>query len=327
MRWTRTLILSVLLALPASLAQAANEIAVTPDNVKPGQTVTLRWYFTGDKIVVSGGRFGKGTVVTGRTSLTDTPSASTRYTFDVYYHAPAAADNKTTSAATANATPATEKPVHVRYTALAMVNGQYPTPAIVPGYQVYCASRGWQVCYLPGWKHDHVPAPGEGKDALVFFQKEDDSVERLAVAVLPTQMPDATNLLEQVKADIPSRYDKLRYLSEQECTFQDTKACRCIFEGADMSHPGTRTTTEMVCFVRDGRGFVVSTRTDAAHFMARRATLEKMLESFAITRRIPVSVHTAPTLAKAEKKTPAPQAANARPLSGGTTVRPDKIER
>src|SRR5438477_4974625 len=55
---------------PASPAASAKAIAVEPPVIAPGQTVTFRWYFTGNKVTVSGGRFGKGAVVTGRTSLT-----------------------------------------------------------------------------------------------------------------------------------------------------------------------------------------------------------------------------------------------------------------
>ncbi len=71
-----------------STAQAAEAIAVTPKPSTPGQTVTLKWYFTGTKVVVSGGRFGKGVEVTGRTTLTDSPQKTTRYTFDVWYPDP-----------------------------------------------------------------------------------------------------------------------------------------------------------------------------------------------------------------------------------------------
>ena len=49
-------------------------IAVEPSITAPGQQITLRWYFTGTKVQVSGGRFGKGVAVTGRTSLSDTPT-------------------------------------------------------------------------------------------------------------------------------------------------------------------------------------------------------------------------------------------------------------
>jgi len=70
-------------------ARAADAVAVEPAYVTPGKPITLKWYFTGDKVLLSGGRFGKGVVVTGKTSMTDTPRATTKYTFDVWYKVPA----------------------------------------------------------------------------------------------------------------------------------------------------------------------------------------------------------------------------------------------
>jgi uncharacterized protein YkwD len=70
----------------AAFAGGSGEVSVEPNPVPAGQTVTLRWYFTGERVLLSGGRFGKGTVVTGRTSMTDRPRKTTRYAFDVWYH-------------------------------------------------------------------------------------------------------------------------------------------------------------------------------------------------------------------------------------------------
>ena len=89
-------------------AHGADAVAVTPKHSSPGQTVTLKWYFTGTKVMVAGGRFGKGTEVTGRTTLTDTPQKTTRYTFDVWYPDPKSA-----------AVPKAQ--IHVQYTATAEV--------------------------------------------------------------------------------------------------------------------------------------------------------------------------------------------------------------
>lgn len=89
-------------------ARAADAVSVTPKPSAPGQTVTFKWYFTGTKVLVSGGRFGKGSDVTGRTTLTDAPQKTTRYTFDVWYP-----DPKSTT------TP--KAVIHAQYTAIAEV--------------------------------------------------------------------------------------------------------------------------------------------------------------------------------------------------------------
>jgi len=94
--------------VPSSAVRAADAIAITPNPCAPGQTVTLKWYFTGTKVLVAGGRFGKGAEVTGRTSLTDTPQKTTRYTFDVWYPDPKSA-----------ASPKAQ--IHAQYTATAEV--------------------------------------------------------------------------------------------------------------------------------------------------------------------------------------------------------------
>ena len=73
------------IATSQAVANASGEIAADRNPVPLGQSVTLHWYFTGSKVLVAGGRFGLGTVVTGKTSVTDTPLKTTRYTFDSYY--------------------------------------------------------------------------------------------------------------------------------------------------------------------------------------------------------------------------------------------------
>src|SRR6266545_2241259 len=56
-------LLAVILLCPAAFAiepadPAADAVAVTPGVATPGQSIKLKWYFTGDKVIVSGGRFG-----------------------------------------------------------------------------------------------------------------------------------------------------------------------------------------------------------------------------------------------------------------------------
>src|SRR4051812_49267358 len=104
---------SLIAALPAvaqnSKPSDPKTVAVEPAVVAPGQSVQLRWYFTGDKVLLSGGRFGKGVIVTGKQRLQDTPKQTTTYKFDVWYAIPVTnAEGKTT-----------QKQTHVQYTALA----------------------------------------------------------------------------------------------------------------------------------------------------------------------------------------------------------------
>lgn len=244
---------------------AANEILAQPNVITPGQTVTLKWYFTGDKVTVSGGRFAPGTVVTGRQQLTDRPTHTTRYTFDVSYRG---------SAPVADTGDRTVKRLHARYSVVVEV---FKMPMMQP----YHASLGWSVDYVKGWRHDNVSTSDAGKDGLVFFQPEEDSVERLAVAAMPAKALTCDELMQHVQADIPSNYDKIEFLTRDTVTYHNNPAILLTFRGADHAHPGTSTQSLILTFVQDGLAYVVSARTHAARFTARRVFLERMIHSFA----------------------------------------------
>jgi hypothetical protein len=265
MRLFRALGICALFALCPLAANAANEIVADPPAITPGMTTTLKWYFTGDKVTISGGRFGKGTVITGRQKLTDKPTKPTHYTFDVYYHAPATQPDGQKEV----------KPQHVRYEVVVNV---VPMPPV----SLYRASCGWQVNYLNGWKCDNIPTGDQPKDGLVFFQQEDDAVERLAVAAIPAKEMTAADLMQQVQAGLPEHYSQINMLSHDEITYQNTPAIYATFTGIDMSHPEVRTQSLVLVFVRDGQAYVVSARTVAARFNARRPILEHLVKSFAI---------------------------------------------
>jgi hypothetical protein len=391
-------------------ARAADAVAVEPPYVTPGKPITLKWYFTGEKVLLSGGRFGKGVVVTGKTSVIDNPRATTKYTFDVWYKVPApkpaepkaadvkpadpkavdpksappgggdpkaanakpadpktadpkpadpkvtdpkvvdskaptptiadpkptetktadpkavdpkavdpkatdakpgdaktvapqpavtqAADPKTATpkpadpqatdpkipAATANdpkASPAPQEMVmqHVQYTTYAEVwSGVYPP------MKAYRDSHGWQLSCLSEWKHDGVPTAAEGSDGLTYFQQEDDSVERVAVAIMPSQTQTIDDVLSKVSEDVYGHYQTAVLAEPVNLTFNSVPAKMLTFTGIDLSHPGTKTASMVLLFVRNGRAYVISARTGAMHFNSRRPILEKVVRSFAFNK-------------------------------------------
>jgi len=256
--------------LPAS-ARAADAVIAEPDYAFAGQAVTLRWYFTGTKVVLSGGRFGAGVVVTGKTSVVDHPKKTTRYTFDVFYQAPV------TSSSTGDQT---IKPEHVTYTVVAEVD---PTPP--PAVTTYRDPHGWQIDYLAGWRRD-ISTPDTGNEGLIFFQKELDSVERLAVSVMPAG--DMTNevLISKVRADIPAHYTDVNIVTENDLPYANMEARWLIFHGMDDSHPDIRTESIVLALIHNGRAYVVSARTTAAHYKNRRAVLQLMLKSFKLAANV-----------------------------------------
>ena len=296
--------------------RAADAVAVEPPFVTPGKPITLKWYFTGEKVLLSGGRFGKGVVVTGKTSVTDTPHTTTKYTFDVWYKTPApkvtdpkaidpkvadpkaidpkdvapkATDPKTVDPKAADpkavdpkaAVPAPPEMIlrHVQYTTYAEVwSGVYPP------MKAYRDSHGWQVSVFSDWKHDNVPTAAEGSDGLVYFQQEDDSVERLAVAIMPSQTATAEEVLNKISEDVYGHYQNAKLAPPVDLTFNSVPAKMLTFTGMDLSHPGTQTSSLVLVFVRNGRSYVLSARTGAAHFNGRRPILEKILRSFAFNK-------------------------------------------
>src|SRR5258706_15035085 len=132
--------------------------------IKLGETVTLRWYFTGTKVMVSGGQFGSGADVTGITAVTDTPVKPTQYTFDVdYLGTPAGATDA-----------AVKVPLHAKYSVTVQVVSGAEEPTVT-----YVNPYGWQVSYLKAWKRDNVELPDPANNALMYFQPEEDSIERL----------------------------------------------------------------------------------------------------------------------------------------------------
>lgn len=254
--------------IPLSMAPALaqpNAIEVEPNPSTPGRAVTFRWYFTGTKVVMSGGRFGRGTNVTGRTSIIDHPRATTRYTFSVWYRGLGIA-------------------AIGRKPKMVPLYAKYSVVVVVVPLAWYHDPHGWYIGYLHGWKHDNVYTPDEGSDGLVYFQQADDSVERLAVAILPVKDITADDLMAKAAATLPDHYDQVKIMSRKNLTYQGVPAVMISFSGLDQAHPDIRTRSIVLVFVHQGRGYVISARTLAARFQARSDTMLAMVESFGFAK-------------------------------------------
>ena len=267
----------------------SGEIAADRNPIQIGQSATLRWYFTGKKVVVSGGRFAKGAIVTGRTSLTDAPRTSTKYTFDVWYDAPASGSKTESSAgATSASAPSQPAPPAQQVPKTVELHAQYSivVDVIDPralGLVPYIDSRGWKVDYLKIWKRDNVAMGDPASNALMYFQQEDDSIERLAVAVLPVKEASVGALMDKILRDVPSHYEQVTIHSRSETMFEGVPAVLATFSGTDDSHPGTRTQSIVLTFVKGNLGYVVSARTQAAKYPVRQSLLQAMVKSFMFT--------------------------------------------
>ncbi len=250
-------------------------VVAEPSSIAPGQSVTLRWLFTGSKVTVSGGRFGKGIVVTGRSSITDKPARTTRYIFNVDYV------GQRTNATTGKVE---MKPLHATYNVVAVVaQVSQPVAPISGNFSVYHDRYGWQIGVLKGWKRDNVDLPDPSNNGLMYFQQEDDSVERLAISILPAGQMNVAELMSKVQKSLSSNYEQIQVLSDQEQTFADVPAVLSTFTGMDAAHPGTRTQSMILAFIKNGRAYVVSGRTAATQFSARKPLIEKMVKSMSFT--------------------------------------------
>jgi hypothetical protein len=256
--------LSVLCACAAP-SGATEAVKAMPDIVAPGQAASLNWFFTGKRVVVSGGRFGTGLDVTGKTVVVDHPKKTTRYQFEVWY---------TGTAPTKESATPVEKPLHAKYSVVVTVDPQ------LASLQTYKDSHGWQVRYLPGWGHSCVNMPGEGSDGLVFFQQEDDALERMAIAVIPVKDETSADLMQHVISDIPNHYERAEISTPQDTLYGECAATQMTFVGDDMTHPGARTKSVVIALIRGGKGYVISVRSGASRFEARKVLLNAMLESF-----------------------------------------------
>ena len=259
------LAISLLAVVCSTNAYASDAVSANRNPVMLGQPVTLNWYFTGTKVVLSGGRFALGTPVTGKTTITDKPTKTTKYTFAVdYLGTPAGAKDDSVKV-----------PLHATY----CITVEVVDPKVM-GLQTYNNPYGWSISYLNGWKRDKVELGDPANNALMYFQPEEDSVERLAVAIMPVKEASVASLMKSLKSDLPSRYASVSVLSEEELMYEGVPATRFTFTGMDNSHPGVKTQTVLIAFVKDGKGYVVSARTAAARFPARQKVLETLVKSF-----------------------------------------------
>jgi hypothetical protein len=142
------------------------------------------------------------------------------------------------------------------------------------------SQAGWQITHLREWEPYLVQTMDDVPDGLVYFQKQDNDVERVAVAALPAAELTAARLMEQVRADAPRRYKQLKLTAVTGTTFLGGPACKMTFQGVPHTHPKVLTESIVVTFVRGEYAYVLSARTSVAQFKTRKSVLEKMIHSF-----------------------------------------------
>lgn len=264
MRLHALLLMFAVCAIPRSACFGKGAaLTAEPNTVAPGQAVTLVWHFVGDKIMLYGGRFGHGANVTTRTSVTDRPRKTTRYAVIVWYRP--GRDDRSAGGAQ----------VHVRYEVVVGVESVAAEPL-----KLYRDPAGWRVTCPVAWRHDNAHLPDPDKNGLIYFQKEQDSVERIAVSFQPAQVGGADALMKRVRASAYTSYEQVRVVTESATAHAGVPAAWMVFSGQDEAHPGVTTQSLVLAFVKGSRAYVVNARTSASRFSLREAALERMVRSF-----------------------------------------------
>jgi hypothetical protein len=209
--------------------------------------------------MVSGGGFGAGKELKGRTSAQDRPTRVTTYVVEPIGPAKLRG-NKTAPK---------------RYRLLVDVYaGTFPKLA------TYTDTRGWSMDVIAGWNRYVVDLPDPGNNELVYFQPEEDSVERTAVSIVPVRDMDAMQLMRKVETEIPTQYDMLTRTGLKETKQGGLKAAWMTFTGTELSHPDTPTKSMVLAFVKGPRGYVISARTSANDYASREKLLRCLIRSF-----------------------------------------------
>jgi hypothetical protein len=239
-------------------------VVVEPRQITVGETVSVKFNFAADKVLITGGRFPKGRPVTNKTRLDDKPTQSTVYIVDAWYRPQAPGETKPAA-----------KQIHVRYTASVNVLPSLPAPTVYKH-----KSGGWQVQLPKGWRADGVSLPNPKQNALVFLQPTEDSIERIAISIMPYKKNTCSELIQDVLTSAPSSYEKVESEEPTQTQLMGADGSRVIFKGIDNAHPGKRSKSLVLACVKDGIAYVLSARTLEQNFVGRVRLFEKMLKSF-----------------------------------------------
>jgi len=168
-----------------------------------------------------------------------------------------------------------------------------------PPLQTYQDWLHWRIDYVAGWKRYAMPQIDPANNALLYFQPEEDSVERLAVAIVPTKATTCAELMHEVMLETPSQYDVLEDVSQKETTQDALPATWLTFKGIDRAEPDIATRSLVMALVRDGKGYVISARARAGEFDKWERLLRCLVRSFAFTPK----AHSAPNTPSGQEET------------------------
>jgi hypothetical protein len=242
---------------------SAPSVYAEPNPALPGQTVTIRWPAELGAVIVNGGGIIARRFPAGQTSAQDRPAKSTTYSVTMPVE-------RTKKGRVSEPSRRYQVGVHV-------YDGSFPRLA------TYTDTRGWTMDVVAGWNRYVVDLPDPVNNALIYFQTEEDSEERTAVSIVPSDGMDSRQLMRKVETDIPTQYDMLTRTGQKETTQGGIDAFWMTFTGTEMSHPDTPMKSMVLAFVKGPRGYVISARAPADRYDERERLLRCLVRSFAFT--------------------------------------------
>jgi hypothetical protein len=180
------------------------------------------------------------------------------------------------AASTASASAVPEPPEgHQRIkVAVDVYSGKFPRLA------TYRDPHLWHIDVLAGWNRNVVPRSDPAHEALVYFQPQEDSAERVAVAIQPMPHTTSAELMHKAMDDAPTQYDVLKDVQQKETTQCGVTAQWVTFTGLDRALPDVPVRAVVVAFVRNGEGYVISARAQEAMYDQWEKPLRCLVRSF-----------------------------------------------
>jgi hypothetical protein len=242
-------------------------VTAEPNPCLPGQMVTFHLPEGVKHGTVLGGRYTRRQEVKPDELVIDQPKKTTTYAFDLVTAGESAEGGKATPQ------PAQHQRFHV---IVDVCTGTFPRLV------TYHNPQHWRIDTVNGWIRNVIPQPDPATESLIYFQPQDDSPERVAVAVLSVKDPSCAALMKTTLMDAPTQYDLFEHIQQKETTQCGAPAMWATFDGVDRSLPDMPTKSMVLAFVRDGVGYVISGRARASRFDQWGKLLHSLVRSFCV---------------------------------------------
>src|SRR5579871_6241799 len=211
---------------PKGEALPSTGVTAEPNPCLPGQTVTFYLPDGVKRGTVLGGRFKQRRALKPHELVTDEPKRTTTYTFDLLDSGESSEDRHN----------APKRMRHQRYTlTIEVLIGKFPR------LTTYHNPQHWSIDTVNGWIRNVIPQEDPATESLIYFQPEDDSPERVSVAVRSVKETTCANLMNTALMDAPTQYDVFEHIQQKETMQCGVQATWATFDGLDRSLPDTPT--------------------------------------------------------------------------------------